>query len=74
MSAAFDFALVNLAGIEETVTDKGYPSGAVVKRRKAYGVRRYIPEKRQRGGVQPTKLRILWGASPHAINYLYSGG
>jgi hypothetical protein len=50
LSAAFDFALVNLAGIEETVTDKGYPSGAVVKRRKAYGVRRYIPEKKQRGG------------------------
>ena len=25
----------NVAGIEETVTDKGYPSGAVVKRRKA---------------------------------------
>jgi hypothetical protein len=27
-----------------------------------------------RGEVQPTKLRILWGASPHATNYLYSGG
>jgi putative transposase len=26
------------------------------------------------GKVQPTKLRILWGASPHATNYLYSGG
>jgi transposase len=25
----------NVAGIEETVTDKGYPSGAVVKRMKA---------------------------------------
>src|ERR1039457_3062052 len=33
---------VNVAGIEETVTDKGYHSGAVVKRMKAYGVRSYI--------------------------------
>ena len=30
---------VNVAGIEETGTDKGYHSGAVVKRMKAYGVR-----------------------------------
>ena len=40
---------VNLAGIEETVTDKGYHSGAVVKRMKAYGVRSYIPEKKPKG-------------------------
>ena len=40
---------VNLAGIEETVTDKGYHSGAVVKRMKAYGVRSYMPEKKQKG-------------------------
>lgn len=40
---------VNVAGIEETVTDKGYHSGAVVKRMKAYGVRSYIPEKQQKG-------------------------
>src|SRR5271169_1589337 len=39
---------VNGAGIEETVTDKGYHSGAVVKRMKAYGVRSYIPEKQQK--------------------------
>src|SRR6202049_2875367 len=39
----------NVAGIEETVTDKGYHSGAVVKRMKAYGVRSYIPEKKQKG-------------------------
>ena len=39
---------VNVAGIEEAVTDKGYHSGAVVKRMKAYGVRSYIPEKKQR--------------------------
>jgi transposase len=30
---------VNVAGIEETVTDKGYHRGAVVKRMKAYEVR-----------------------------------
>jgi len=40
---------VNVAGIEETVTDKGYHSGAVVKRMKAYGVRSYIPEKKPKG-------------------------
>src|SRR5229473_126260 len=40
---------VNVAGIEETVTDKGYHSGAVVKRMKAYGMRTYIPEKKQKG-------------------------
>jgi transposase len=40
---------VNLAGIEETVTDKGYHSGAVVERMKAYGVRSYIPEKQPKG-------------------------
>jgi len=40
---------VNVAGIEETVTDKGYHSGAVVKRMKVYCVRSYIPEKKQKG-------------------------
>src|SRR5450756_2469392 len=40
---------VNVAGIEETVTDKGYHSGAVVKRMKGYGVRSYIPEKKPKG-------------------------
>jgi transposase len=40
---------VNVAGIEETVTDKGYHSGAVVQRLKAYGVRSYIPEKKPKG-------------------------
>jgi transposase len=40
---------VNVAGIEETVTDKGYHSGAVAKRMKAYGVCSYIPEKKQKG-------------------------
>src|SRR6201987_4631409 len=36
---------VNVDGIEEAVTDKGYHSGAVVKRMKAYGVRSYMAEK-----------------------------
>jgi transposase len=40
---------VNLKGIEELVTDKGYHSGAVVKRVKSYEVRSYMPEKRQKG-------------------------
>jgi transposase len=40
---------VNLDGIEELVTDKGYHSGAVVKRVKSYEVRSYISEKRQKG-------------------------
>ena len=39
----------NVNGIEEAVTDKGYHSGAVVKRMKTYGVRSYIPEKQQKG-------------------------
>jgi len=40
---------VNAAGIEETVADKGYHSGAVIQRLKGYGVRSYIPEKKQKG-------------------------
>jgi transposase len=40
---------INLRGIEELVADKGYLSGAVLKRVKSYGVRSYIPEKRQKG-------------------------
>jgi hypothetical protein len=40
---------VNLGGIEEVVTDKGYHSGAVVQRMKSYGVRSYIPEKKRKG-------------------------
>src|SRR5713226_9291767 len=38
---------INLNGIEELVTDKGYHSGAVVQRVKSYEVRSYIPEKKQ---------------------------
>jgi transposase len=40
---------VNIGGIEELVADKGYHSGAVVKRVKSYEVRSYIPEKKQPG-------------------------
>src|SRR5208337_1435274 len=40
---------VNVKGIEELVTDKGYHSGAVMQRMKGYGVRSYIPEKKQKG-------------------------
>jgi DDE family transposase len=40
---------VNVNGIEELVTDKGYHSGAVVERVKGYEVRSYIPEKQQKG-------------------------
>ncbi len=40
---------VNLQGIEELVTDKGYHSGAVVEQVKSYGVRSYISEKQQQG-------------------------
>jgi transposase len=40
---------VNLHGIEELVADKGYHSGAVLKRVKSYQVRSYIAEKQQKG-------------------------
>jgi hypothetical protein len=40
---------VNLQGIEELVTDKGYHSSAVVQRMKSYEVRSYIPEKKPKG-------------------------
>src|SRR5665811_760886 len=40
---------VNVNGIEELVTDKGYHSGALVQRVKSYEVRSYIPEKKPQG-------------------------
>jgi transposase len=40
---------VNVEGVEEVVADKGYHSGAVLKRVKSYEVRTYIPEKKQAG-------------------------
>jgi transposase len=40
---------VNLGGIEEVVTDKGYHSGPVLQEMHAAGVRTYIPEKKQTG-------------------------
>src|ERR1035437_7882022 len=56
---------VNVAGIEETVTDKGYHSGAVGKRMKAYGVRSYIPEKKQKG-------RRNWAGKPTEQQAVYA--
>src|SRR5271154_2217145 len=44
-----DTPKVNVAGMEEAVADKGYHSGAVMKRMKGYEVRTYIPEKKQKG-------------------------
>src|SRR5271165_5212533 len=54
---------VNVNGIEELVTDKGYHSGAVVKRVKSYEVRSYIPEKKPQGrrnwaGKQPEQQAV----------------
>jgi transposase len=40
---------VNVEGIKELVTDKGYHSAATVERVKSYEVRSYIPEKQQKG-------------------------
>ena len=40
---------VNVNGIEELVTDKGYHSGAVLQRVKSYEVSSYIPEKQPKG-------------------------
>jgi len=40
---------VNVNGIEELVTDKGYHSGAVLQRVKSYEVCSYIPEKQPKG-------------------------
>jgi len=54
-----------VAGIEETVTDRGYHSGAVVKRMKAYGVRSYIPEKKQKG-------RRNWAGKPAEQQAVYA--
>jgi transposase len=40
---------VNVHGIEELVTDKGYHSSAVVEQVKSYQLRSYIPEPKQNG-------------------------
>src|SRR4029077_8213458 len=53
------------AGFEEAVTDKGYHSGAVVKRMKAYGVRSYIPEKKPKG-------RRNWAGKPAEQQAVYA--
>ncbi len=51
--------------VEETVTDKGYHSGAVVKRMKAYEVCSYIPEKKQKG-------RRNWAGKPAEQQAVYA--
>jgi hypothetical protein len=40
---------VNVNGIEELVTDKGYNNGEVVRRLQSYEMRTYIPEKKPKG-------------------------
>src|SRR5438128_7999371 len=56
---------VNVAGIEETVTDKGYHSGVVVKRMKAYGVRSYMTDKKVKG-------RRNWAGKPAEQQAMYA--
>jgi transposase len=48
-TAPQDKPKVNLGGVEELVTDKGYHSGPGLEEMKAAGVRTYIPEKKQAG-------------------------
>ncbi len=55
---------INVNGIEELVTDKGYHSAAVVKRVKSYGVRSYMPEKKQKG-------RRHWQGEPEEQRAVY---
>jgi len=39
---------------------------------KFVGIHRFrVLQSRGLSGEQPTRLRILWGESPHAVNYLY---
>src|SRR5271169_2696172 len=59
-----DAPKVNLKGIEELVTDKGYHSGAVVQRVTTYQVRSYIPEKQRRG-------RRNWRSKPAEQQAVY---
>jgi hypothetical protein len=56
---------VNVADIEETVTDKGYHRGPVVKQMKEYGVRSHIPEKNQKG-------RRNWAGKPAEQQVVYA--
>ena len=58
---------VNVNGIEELVTDKGYHSGAVLQRVKSYEVCSYIPEKQQKG-------RRNWQGKPAEQQAVYRIG
>ena len=55
---------VNVNGIEELVTDKGYHSGAVLQRVKSYEVYSYIPEKQHKG-------RRNWQGKPEEQQAIY---
>jgi transposase len=55
---------MNLQGIEELVTDKGYHSGAAVARVKSYRIRSYMPEKKQKG-------RRNWQGKPDQQQAVY---
>src|SRR6202167_3635443 len=55
---------VNVNGIEELVTDKGYHSGAVLQHVKSYEVRSYLPEKQQ-------KWRRNWQGKPAEQQAVY---
>src|SRR5207244_4017818 len=59
---------LNVNGIEELLTDKGYHSGAVVKRVKSYEVRSYIPEKKQRSIATGRASR------PNSRRFIRTGG
>jgi hypothetical protein len=68
---------MNVNGIEELVTDKGYHSGAVVKRVKSFAVRSYIPEKQQKGrasGRNSRRCTRIGGACAAATARVYCGG
>ena len=55
---------VNVKGIEELVTDKGYHSGAVLQRVKSYEVCSYLPEKQRKG-------RRNWQGKPEERQAIY---
>jgi hypothetical protein len=56
-----DKPTVNVNGIEELVTDKGYHSGTVVQQLKSYEVRSYIPERNKKDAVTGGQSRGTTG-------------
>lgn len=55
---------MNLQGIEELVTDKGYHSGPAVAQVQSYAIRSYMPEKKQKG-------RRNWEGKPDQQQAVY---